>query len=280
MEDKKIPIITTNHRKIGQEQLYDMLVSPEISWHSLIYELIETEKLDPWDVDITRLANSYLTRIQEMEEANFFISSKILLAASLLLRLKSELLLNKYITSIDDILFEKEEDKRNQEEISIGEIPELIPKSPLPRLKKVTLKELIDALDKAIKTEHRRIQKQIIAKRYAREVDIVLPKIKINLKDRLQTLFSKIQEYLKNREKVTYSEIVGKNKEDRIASFLPLLYLDTQEKIFLHQQTNEHDIDIYLKNNISKELEKELMKDLLEIAEVIETEQNIDLSWL
>ena len=45
--------------------------------------------------------------MQKLEEADFFISSKVLLAACLLLRIKSEILLNQYIKSIDEILFGK-----------------------------------------------------------------------------------------------------------------------------------------------------------------------------
>ena len=39
------------------------------------------------------------------------------------------------------------------------EIPSLIPRSPIPRFRKVTLKELVESLNKAIKTENRRIKK-------------------------------------------------------------------------------------------------------------------------
>src|SRR3989344_8417457 len=127
---------------IKQEQVHDILFNREIGWQEIIYDLINTEQLDPWDIDIMILTEKYLESIQKLEEADFLISSKVLLAASLLLRIKSEILLNQYIKSIDEILFGKKEllKKSNLERIELDEqIPELIPKSPMPRFKRVSL---------------------------------------------------------------------------------------------------------------------------------------------
>ena len=81
---------------VSQEQIHGLLFGDKLSWQAIIYDLINTEQLNPWDVDICLLANRYLEKIKFLEEANFFVSSKVLLAASLLLRIKSEILLNQY----------------------------------------------------------------------------------------------------------------------------------------------------------------------------------------
>ena len=99
----------TNIQKISQEQLYDLLVSRELNWRDIINDLIKTEQLNPWNIDLGILAKKYVERIrllEELSEGTFFISSKVLLAAALLLRIKSELLHNN-ILSIDEILFDK-----------------------------------------------------------------------------------------------------------------------------------------------------------------------------
>jgi hypothetical protein len=70
--------------KVGQEQIHDLLFEEKLSWQSIIYDLINTEQLNPWDINIAVLSQKYLERVRELEEANFFISSKVLLAASLL----------------------------------------------------------------------------------------------------------------------------------------------------------------------------------------------------
>ena len=37
----------TKPEQIDQEQFYDMLTSKQVSWQAVIYELIQTEQLDP-----------------------------------------------------------------------------------------------------------------------------------------------------------------------------------------------------------------------------------------
>ena len=77
----------------------------------------EPEQLDPWDIDIVKLTSKYFEKIEEMEESDFYISSKVLLAAALLLRIKSEFLLNKHLKDIDEILFGKKEESKISKEI-------------------------------------------------------------------------------------------------------------------------------------------------------------------
>ncbi|MDP2672488.1 MAG: segregation/condensation protein A, partial [Nanoarchaeota archaeon] len=235
---------------VKQEQVHDILFNREIGWQEIIYDLINTEQLDPWDIDIMILTEKYLETIQKLEETDFFISSKVLLAASLLLRIKSEILLNQYIKSIDEILFGKKEylDSKKMERIELNEqIPELIPKSPMPRFKRVSLKELMEALNKAIITENRRIKKEIVKSNAIREVGISFPKRKLSVRDKIKQIFSKIiysLEENKNENRINYNCIVGEEKHEKIFSFAPLLYLEHQKKIWLEQ--NEHFGDIYI----------------------------------
>src|SRR6056297_3065207 len=97
---------------VSQEEVHNILFDgKEIGWKEIIFDLIHTDQLDPWNIDIGFLADKYLEKIRELEEMDFFVSSKVLLASALLLRIKSEFLLNRYVKSIDEILFPKEEKK-------------------------------------------------------------------------------------------------------------------------------------------------------------------------
>lgn len=239
-------------QKIKQEQIHDLLFSREIGWQEIIYDLINTEQLDPWDINLIILSDKYLEKIHQLEEADFFISSKVLLAAALLLRIKSEILLNKYIKSIDDILFGKKEEKKYiYEKIELGdEIPELIPKSPLPRFRKVTLKELIESLDKAIITENRRIKKEILKTNALRETSFSLPKKKTSIQDKIKEIHDIILSHLTKSDekiKVSFTELIGTSREEKIASFSPLLHLDHQKKVWIDQKNHFDEIYIWLK---------------------------------
>ncbi len=260
---KKESALTISSR-VGQEQVHGLLFGEQLSWKSIIYDLINTEQLDPWDIDLVLLANKYLERIKEMEEANLFISSKVLLAAALFLRIKSEILLDKYLPSLDAILFgEKEEKKYKQERLELDEeIPELIPRTPLPRFRKVTLQELMIALGKAVKTENRRIQRVISSRQQEIETAISLPKRTINIKDKIKEIYSKVKEiFSEKKNKIAFSEIVHThNNGDKIGAFVPLLHLDYQHKILLEQEKHLDEIWVWLKSHHEKEHSEELKK--------------------
>ncbi|MEK6913894.1 MAG: segregation/condensation protein A [Nanoarchaeota archaeon] len=273
---------------VKQEQIHDLLFNRELGWQEIIYDLINTDQLDPWDIDIIILTDKYLIKIRELEEVDFFVSSKVLLAASLLLRIKSEILLNQYVKSIDEILFGKKDHiKTALERIELDEdIPELIPRSPMPRFKKVTLKELIESLNKAISTENRRIKKEITNRNALRESSFSLPKRRFSIKDKIAEIYRNLTDLYKERKdgRVTYAEFVKENREEKIFSFLPLLYLEDQKKIWLDQKIPFDDIHIwlreeYLKHNpdpfedLRKELEefdKQFNKEEMEDAEIEE----------
>ncbi len=280
-------VLQTKEPSIKQQQVHDILFNREIGWQEIIYDLINTEQLDPWDINIMILTEKYLETIQKLEEADFFVSSKVLLAAALLLRIKSEILLNQYIKSIDEILFGKKEllKKSNLERIELdGQIPELIPRSPMPRFKRVSLNELMEALNKAIVTENRRIKKEIVKNNALREVGISFPKRKLSIQDKIKQIFAKIiysLEENKNEKRIHYNFIIGEEKNERIFSFAPLLYLEHQRKIWLEQ--NEHFGDIYIwerktywKQNGDpfKELERDAEGELEESKNEIEEHSN------
>lgn len=259
---------------VQQEEIHDLLFNREIGWQEIIHDLINTEQLDPWNINITLLTNKYLIKIQEMEETDFFVSGKVLLAAALLLRIKSEILLNKYVKGIDDILFGREDKKTYElERIELDEeIPELVPRSPIPRFKKVTLQELMESLNKAIITENRRIKKVIIDKNAIREAGISLPKRKFNIKNKIREIYSNLFRHFNENQgskRISFTDFIGMDKEERIIAFSPLLHLENQKKVWMEQAGHFEEIHIwlhktYMEHNpdpfgdLKKELEDEI----------------------
>ena len=264
------PKSSEKEKRVGQEQIYDLLVSRELSWQAIIYDLIRTEQLNPWDIDLAVLADKYLETIQkleELEESNFHVSSKILLAAAMLLRMKSQIL-HENIKDIDELLFEsknrlRDELVKNPQIITIDEedIPLIMPRTPLPRQRKVTLQELMGALDKAMNTESRRIKKNFSLNRARHAIDLaIFPKFTFNLTKRIQNLFLKIKEFFSRnkKEKIMFSELSpGNEKIEKIGVFLPLVHLDHQQKIYLKQDSTFSEIEIYQRG---KEPESEKLR--------------------
>ncbi len=236
-----------------QEQVHSIVFSKEIGWQEIIYDLINSEQLDPWNIDIIVLTNSYLQKLQKYEEESYFISSKVLLAAALLLRIKSEILLNKYIKSIDEILFGSKDEKKKyiSERMEIDDVPDLIPRSPIPRFRKVTMQELIESLNQAIVTENRRIKKEITNKNVFREVSISLPKRKYISQDKIKEIYELVFGHFeknKNDLYVPFSVLIGGDREEKIFSFSSILHLENQKKIWIDQKEHFGELHIWMKD--------------------------------
>ena len=250
--------------KISQNQFFDLITGEDLSWQAIIYDLIKTEQLDPWDVDIGVLADNYIRIVQELEEADFFISSKVLLACSLLLRLKSEILINSYIQDLNDALYGKKDVKKyelERLEINEDELPTLVPRTPMARRRKVTLKELMLALNKAIDTENRRIKREIKGKQAEKSALTVLPRENyLPLRVRIKNIFGIIKGHIeKGNDYVKFSHLAPA-REERIASFIPVLHLSNSGRVFLRQPEHFGEIHISLRihEDELRELEREL----------------------
>lgn len=253
--------------KINQNQFFDLITGDELSWQSIIYDLIKTEQLDPWDIDIAVLADKYVETIRQLEDADFFISSKVLLACSLLLRLKSEILINSYIQDLNEALYGKKDDKKyelERLEIEEGELPILAPKTPMTRHKKVTLQELMNALNQAIETENRRIKREIKEIQAEKSALTVMPKDgRIPLKVRIKTIFEVVLAHLKKGNPHVHFSFIAPSKEEKLASFVPVLHLANDGKIFLRQKEHFGEVQITLEKlkEELEELERELGLD-------------------
>jgi len=274
--------------KISPNQVYDIITSKKPDWQVIIYEMVHSNQLDPWDLDLVIITKKYFEKIEELEETDFYISSKVLLAAALLLRIKSELLLNRHLKDIDEILFgKKKEEARPIERIEIdeSELPILVPKTPMSRLRKVTLPELMIALNKAMNTESRRIKRDVAIKRAEKLTSAGLPEIKkIDLKDRVKTFYEQIVSKIKKPEKptnkLTYNDLTQNEKEEKLATFLPLLYLSNNRKLWLEQEGHLDEIWIYLfeyfqknKDEFLEELEEDIEEMKEELSESVEEQR-------
>src|SRR3989344_3636282 len=87
------------------DRIFSMLTQKdEITWQTILYDLVKKEGMDPWDVDISRIAKRYIELVKALEEHDFRLSGKVLLAAAILLKLKSSKLVNEDINELDRLI--------------------------------------------------------------------------------------------------------------------------------------------------------------------------------
>ena len=112
----------------------------------ILVELAQDGKIDPWDIDIVQLTDSFLGRVEKLEKMDLRISSRTLLYSAILLRMKSSGILEVEKEEADEFDSDFLDDQDFPEP---GEFP--IPKLPVRRVstRPVTLNELIFELKKA-----------------------------------------------------------------------------------------------------------------------------------
>ena len=243
-----------------QDRIFELLLKEdEITWQTILYDLVKTEQMNPWDIDISLLSRKYIETVRKLREMNFAISGKVILASAILLKMKSQKLVEEDIARFDAIINPPEEefipeglDPESLEALEENKIV-VIPKMPQPRRRKVSINDLIFALQKALRVDQRRL----IRREHALDVpEVVPPAKKANINDMIDNIYNKIVNVFKTEKKLTFEKLVQSGRrEDRIAAFVPLLHLDHQRKIDLFQE--EHFGDIEIKINNENEIEKE-----------------------
>ena len=120
-------------------------------------------------------------------------------------------------------------------------------KTPQARKKKVSINDLISALEKAMEVNQRRIIKRAELERIPD--NLIIPEKGININQLIKELYNKIINIFKKQQTLTFTQLVGNgSKEEKIRTFIPLLHLDTQEKINLNQEKAFEEINITLKS--------------------------------
>ena len=234
------------------DRIFSILFSKtdEITWQTIIYELVKTEQMDPWDIDISMLTKKYIEMIKSLKEHDFRISGKVLLAAAILLKIKSNKLVGEDLSELDRLLIgvEEEMEELGFEEASqvekLTEIPALIPRTPQPRKRKVSIFDLVEALERALEVKKRRLLNSIPP------MNVEAPKKKKDITQIIREVYGKIKLFFINtlKDKLTFSKLLpSESKEDKVYTFIPLLHLAQQSKIELVQDIPFGEIQILMK---------------------------------
>ena len=219
------------------------------TWEGVLTRL--TSDMDPWNIDLSELACRYRAYLHALQELNFEIPGLMVLTCSVLLRMKSdELLAMEYRTDRDGLVAELEE-ALDQEEFVWEEPPN--PESfALPVLRRphrqVTLGDLRNALTSALKVSRRRAERLIDHV----EIDEFDPFEGyelggIDFSDRLQSLLSKIRNFLSGRRVLSFFRLLERgDNEERVQRFFEILHLASSGEINCSQKEFLGDILIKL----------------------------------
>ena len=233
-----------NEKKEAHDRVLDIVVGKdEVTWQALVYDLFRKENMDPWDADVSKLTKTYIQMLKRMKKVDFRIGGKVILAAAILLGMKAKKLQREDIPELGRIMSPDPEmtseefyDGLEQASQAIGEdIPPLMPRTPQPRKRKVSIYDLMLALNKALEVRDRRVLRQTPA------VKIEMPEKKVDMSGLINSLHQTLSAHFSSGRKITFGQVTGDmDRTRKVHNFLAMLHLANidQRKIDLLQ--NEH----------------------------------------
>lgn len=235
----------------------------------ILLEMVKKNKLDPWNIDVVELADQYFAKTVELRINNLHVTSRVILFACILLRLKSDILEGLDPFAQDEIVDEFEADYDNPDfednvipfnAPSLKEVIQRRTSVRLNRTRNVTLKDLIkhlefyEALDKkrAVKNAFERAKNRsnsyadftaedIVEMAHSNEIDRDV--------DTIRTVLTKI---FTTQEKIEMSEL-NTTGLDKISIYLALLFLTADDRIDLEQEEFYSDVYVVPSKNLMPE---------------------------
>jgi len=211
------------------DQLINIIDQP--NWKIILYDLVKSNELNIWSIDLLRLVDLYLEKIRTLKEENLIVPANALLAAAILLKLKA------YSLKLSNTEENEEELKLLTEDNYI--LSNSVDLNTPMRLKEgqVSLDELIDVIDIMMSTPTKKnIEKRIKEKK---ELEFVLPKKTVDFTERSENLLKEIIANADTYNMVLFSKFTKETKDPYLVVenyFIPMLFLVQDKKIDAWQE--------------------------------------------
>ena len=213
----------------------------------ILVELAKNGKIDPWNIDIVEVTDTFLNKIEELQQMDLRISGRTLLYSCVLLRMKSTGLFQ------EEEMWEEnfDEESIEEEEFDINEFN--MPSLPVRRTARrpVTLKELIEELKKVEKEVIKR-KETLRSDKSRRYIDVELTTEDVMnmahdeaILKRTGTLLEILKKLFKEKVFVTLDDIFELEGVDRIMDYISLLFLATMKEVVLYQKEIYKTLYIY-----------------------------------
>jgi segregation and condensation protein A len=197
----------------------------------ILVNLARNGEIDPWNIDIVEITDKFLKQVEKIEKMDLRISGRTLLYAAILLRMKSNALVE-----VDEI---PEEFMDESDNFEISDYP--VPTLPLRRTSRrpVTLDELLAELKKAEVIEERRLERIRSKKEVHRTTikEVMAIAHEEDIESRVIKMRNILTGFFENQNFVQFSELVAPlDRAGRIMAYLALLFLATKKEIWLEQE--------------------------------------------
>ncbi len=266
----------------------------EVDGIEILVQMARQGKIDPWNIDIIDITDKYLTHLFQSKSQNLRLTGRTLLFASILLKLKSNILegveLSDFDTQPEEPEFYDDEEPLDYEQeyiptnnvVSIDEVLQRRTSVRLNRNRVVTLRDLIrqlefyEMLDKkqSLKNAHER------AKRRVKNYSNLSPEDIINLahdeyiEKGVERLRANLEDILNRQDKIELNELTLLGM-DKISAYISLLFLTAESDYDLEQDEFYSDLYVVKREHIS-ETDKAITENVLQDS-VTSVMDNVDL---
>lgn len=124
------------------------------TWKQILLELVDRNKIDPWDVDIIRLSDEFMAKVKEMQRLDLGLHANVILASAILLKYKSE-----YLKAFAAPPLTVVPEEAQEQPFEFSEIPQLSMVARIPPRRQITVSELMTEMGKVIKYESNEIRR-------------------------------------------------------------------------------------------------------------------------
>ena len=237
-----------------EERILEMVKNKEeFDWKRFLHNLIKEEELDPWDINLRILSQSYLFSLKNLKEIDFDISGKLLTIAIFLLKTKVDKLVDFELQGLEEqinSLQEKGEEIIEELELEEGECEDSIisvrkekvmkPRNPMARRRKVSIYDLIKTLENTIEQSNKRRRNILLRKAEEQEYEgPIYEKKTKDLKEIIEEIFAIITQKLEKKKKfITFSNILenSNSRVEILSKFVPMLHLHNHNRIIMSQK--------------------------------------------
>lgn len=208
------------------DKLISIIEQP--NWKLLLFDLVKSNEFDIWNVDIISLTDLYLKKIKELKENNLLVPANALLAASILLKIKTYTLKLTSIEPEEELIIPKEEDLL---------LNALNLDNPIRNKEgQVSLDDLIEAIDLIMNKPTKKNIERLIKEKT--EIEFVVPKTIEDINYRIDSLYVSIKKEADGEGCLTFRKLFVNNINnfDVVNTlFIPLLFLHQDQKINVWQ---------------------------------------------
>ena len=221
----------------------------------LLVMLAKRGEIDPWNIDIAQVADQYLQAVAELQAADLKITGKTLLYLAILLRMKSDQLAGiHYLNPPEEFLDElmdpdfMDEPRLLRPRLPVRSLDEVIKRrtsTKQPRIRTVTLEDLLRELRKYEELEARRALQEKVEKSSQRRMmnyadftseDIEEMAHEEFHEDHVTRLRRVLERLFLEQEQVSLEELMREGQLDRISAYLALLFLTARGGFSLEQE--------------------------------------------